>query len=846
MAAAAIGRHSEPWATFFQERKQEGKSYTRCIEACKTHIGSYEIPPHQTRYQGRQSTSYPRPPAKRIRLCSATLIVVPNNLVDHWEHQIEKHTTGLRVKVLRRSSDKTPSVEELLQLDIILFAKTRFEAESGEQKDNRRDGFVQVDSPLTRVHLLRVIVDEGHTVAGQGTRMTHMFGQLHFERRWVVSGTPADGLYGVEVSLASQEAIDSDSESPEEVVSGILQGRKKTGTVDETEMKALDRLRRIVIEFLDLKPWSNPQEVDRADWTTYIKPIGADGRRRKTPAIRATLQGLMVRHQYETVEREVELPSLYNHVKYLEPQFHDRLSINLFLFGLAVNAITSERQGTDYMFHPTNRKHLNQTINNLRQAGFWWAGSNEEDVQKAIDVAHKYLDKNRAKMTEVDIDQITRGIDVAHRALNCNTWREFKNLHELGILIKDFPDDHREQWALDPSRPQDPLLLGITQACKVQQHVTKNLRLPDPTTGLSGVGIKFRGELRENAQVSSGRSAPDSTSSSSAGQLSHSTKPPSKKPPKRTFKRNIFRSLDADSPLMKAMLVGTASAKLTYLLDRVSELQKEEKIIIFYDNINSAYWISEGLELLGIEFRIYASSLKPEQRTEYLEIFRESDHVRVLLMDLRQASHGLHLAQASRVFIINPIWQPNVESQAIKRAHRIGQTRPVYVETLVLRGTLEDRMLRRRKEMSEAEIQHAEKSLLDDHTMSDIIQSEPFLELGDEDETSVAWLNHPTTFFDRHRLPIPDDEEVGLRTPAKRAHFPASHPDGPDVADSDAAPDASPMPKRPRIGFAADVQVLGEGPSREKGPLPRASPSPAISLFDGDDQSERRRSIFGP
>lgn len=761
-------------------------------------------------------------------------MVVPNNLVDHWEHQIHKHTEGLKVKVLRRSSDTTPSVKELLKFDIVLFAKTRFEAESGEQVDNRRNSFVQVDSTLSQLHWLRVIVDEGENVAGQGTRMTHIFGQLHFERRWVVSGTPADGLYGVEVSLASQEASDSDKGSSEEVAAGILQARKKTGIVDDTEMKALDRLRRIVIEFLDLKPWSNPQQADRADWTTYIKPVGKDGKRRKTPAIRATLQGLMVRHQYETVEQEVELPKLYNHVKYLEPQFHDRLSINLFLFGLAVNAITSERQGSDYMFDPTNRKHLNQTINNLRQAGFWWAGSNEEDVQKTIDVALKYLEKSREKMTAPDIKQLTRGVDVARRALSCSTWREFKHLHELGIFIKNFPEDHREQWALDPSKPHDPFLLGLTQACKVQQHVTKNLRLPDPTTGLSGAGIKFRAELIENARTTSDRSASDSVPSSSAGQLSHSTKPPDKKSAKKTFKQNIFRSLAEDSHLMKTMFVGTASAKLTYLLDKVSELQKEEKIIIFYDNMNSAYWIAEGLELLGIEFRIYASSLKTELRTEYLEIFRESEHVRVLLMDLRQASHGLHLAQASRVFIINPIWQPNVESQAIKRAHRIGQTRPVYVETLVLRNTLEDRMLRRRKEMSAAEMQQAEKSLLDDNAMSDIIQNEPFLELGDKAESSVAWLNHPTPFFDRHRLPIPDDEGVALRGHSKRARSPVAN-----GVDSDAA--ASSAPKRPRIGFAADVQVLGEESPRVQSPLQQVqvSRSPNPSSFGLTSRSDR-------
>ena len=36
-------------------------------------------------------------------------------------------------------------------------------------------------------------------------------------------------------------------------------------------------------------------------------------------------------------------------------------------------------------------------------------------------------------------------------------------------------------------------------------------------------------------------------------------------------------------------------------------------------------------------------------------------------MDLRQASHGLHIASASRIYLVTPIWSPGVEAQAIKR-----------------------------------------------------------------------------------------------------------------------------------------------------------------------------------
>ncbi|KAL4752827.1 hypothetical protein BDW72DRAFT_211180 [Aspergillus terricola var. indicus] len=746
MAAAAAGRLSLPWKAHFDHLSQMGEVYDRCIKSCETNRGSYTIRPPAGRYTGRTVVEYPR-----IHLHSGTLIIVPPNLVDHWMSEIAMHTEGLKVLTLRSGADLTPSPEGLFPYDIVLFSRTRFEKEADDFNGGGRNR-PKEPSPLTKLHWLRVIVDEGHNVAGHGhkTNMSHLLDQIHVERRWVVSGTPSSGLYGVEVSLASRETHTSDTDLTE-ATNAVLHGRKKTGKGLDSELKDLDKLRRIVVDFLGLKPWSNSRSDDPADWATYIKPVGPDGRRRKAPSLRATLQGLVVRHRLDVINNEIPLPRLHNKVVHLEPTFYDKLSLNLFIFILAVNAVASERQEIDYMFHQRNRKHLSRVISNLRQAGFWWAGSDFE-LQGTIDAATTYLEQHRETTTEDDILTLTQGIKIAQTALKSGAWNGFKNMHELGVFVAGFPSDARNFWALDPAQAQcEPLLLGISQARLAQQFVTKHLREPDPAEGLSGAGIKIRRELSYREGFDASAAAPKKTSPESSV----------KRKAKQTFLNGIYKELPPYSPLTQTKLIATASAKLTYLLDQVQEHHKAEKIIIFYDNNNSAYWIAEGLELLGIDFRIYANILKPTLREEYLTLFRESEQVRVLLMDLRQASHGLHIAQASRVYIVNPIWQPNIESQAIKRAHRIGQTRPVFVETLVLRGTLEDKILQRRKAMADIEIQN---DLLDDYTMSSIIQHEHFIPMPCcEDSTSLAFLRHRTGFFNRHRLPIPDSDEVQTR-----------------------------------------------------------------------------------
>lgn len=813
MAAAAAGRLSLPWGTHFDSLEQkDGFYYEKCRMACEANRGAYTIPAPVQRYRSRAGASSRIQP-RHIILSSGTLIVVPMNLIDHWIHEIRKHTEGLKLLVLRDSRDLTPSPQDLLQYDIIIFARARFDKEAtGNELDMFLKEKPKWESPLTKIHWLRIIVDEGHNFAGHGqkTNSIHMLGMLHVERRWVVSGTPSRGLYGVEVSLASQDT--------EQVVEGgpkpktgmdLIESRRKVGSLIDEELKDLDKLRLIVVEFLNAKPWSNARSDDPADWATYMKPIGADGHRIKAPSLRSTLQSLVVRHRPVDIDNDITLPKLHNKVVYLNPTSYDRMSINLFIFILTVNAVTSERRDEDYMFHPKNRKHLSVLISNLRHAFFWWTGFGKSDIESAVNHADEYLDNNKDGMSPFDRQVLCQGIEIATKTIHSSSWNSFSQLDELGVFLSDFPQHARSMWALDSGEDlQEPLLLGISQARRVQKFVTSHLDNADPAEGIAGAGIKARKEMkgaRERVKnpVSIGSDVPKK----SVENLNHRPKPEPispRKSSKKSFSKGFFKSLPEESDLSKTKFVATTSAKLTYLLQQVLKFHVEEKIIIFYENNNFAFWIAEGLETLGIEFRIYSNTLKTTQRSEYLAQFNESDKIRVLLMDLGQAAHGLHIACASRVFIVNPIWKPTVESQAIKRAHRISQNRPVFVETLVFEGTFEDKMLSRRKQMTNVELQHAEKDLLDDGTMSFIVKNMGFLEdPAGEDSPQPAFFESPPGFFDRHTLPLPDDHG---ETRSTANHSPTSLKN----PKRKAAPTFDLAPEQPDIGSSSSSSAENE------------------------------------
>ncbi|WVQ90583.1 hypothetical protein IAS59_004363 [Cryptococcus gattii] len=64
-------------------------------------------------------------------------------------------------------------------------------------------------------------------------------------------------------------------------------------------------------------------------------------------------------------------------------------------------------------------------------------------------------------------------------------------------------------------------------------------------------------------------------------------------------------------------------------------------------------------------------------------------------MDLKLAARGLNLVNANRVIFLGPVWSSDIQAQAIKRVHRIGQTRPTLVQILVTEGTFEEDIARR-------------------------------------------------------------------------------------------------------------------------------------------------------
>jgi superfamily II DNA or RNA helicase len=154
-----------------------------------------------------------------------------------------------------------------------------------------------------------------------------------------------------------------------------------------------------------------------------------------------------------------------------------------------------------------------------------------------------------------------------------------------------------------------------------------------------------------------------------------------------------LRQVCCDPRLVKlpsARLTG-ASSKLDDLLEMLGELIAEGRRILLFSQFTSMLdLIKPSLDAAGIRY----VELRGDTADRAAPVQRfEASEVPLFLISLKAGGRGLNLTSADTVIHYDPWWNPAVEVQASDRAHRIGQTKPVFVYKLIAADTVEERIL---------------------------------------------------------------------------------------------------------------------------------------------------------
>jgi len=134
-----------------------------------------------------------------------------------------------------------------------------------------------------------------------------------------------------------------------------------------------------------------------------------------------------------------------------------------------------------------------------------------------------------------------------------------------------------------------------------------------------------------------------------------------------------------------------SSSKLDDLLEMMTEMLAEGRRILLFSQFTSMLdLIKPRLVEAGIAFTELRGDTR--DRAEPVRKF-ESGEVPLFLISLKAGGRGLNLTSADTVIHYDPWWNPAVEDQASDRAHRIGQTKSVFVYKMIAADTVEERIV---------------------------------------------------------------------------------------------------------------------------------------------------------
>lgn len=133
------------------------------------------------------------------------------------------------------------------------------------------------------------------------------------------------------------------------------------------------------------------------------------------------------------------------------------------------------------------------------------------------------------------------------------------------------------------------------------------------------------------------------------------------------------------------------SAKLLLLREMLPALVEEGRQILLFSQFTSMLALIAD-ELVNLKIPYVTLTGDTQDRKRPVDDFQEG-RVPVFLISLKAGGTGLNLTAADTVIHYDPWWNPSVEHQATDRAHRLGQTKPVFVYKLIAEGTVEDKIL---------------------------------------------------------------------------------------------------------------------------------------------------------
>lgn len=550
-----------------------------------------------------------------IRNTRTTLLVSPLSAVNNWVMQIKEHLKPNSISYyVFHGSSRTTDVDELSKYDLVITTYSIVLSELSGRGSKRGV------SPLTKMNMFRIVLDEAHTIREQSAAQTQAIFRLNSERRWSVTGTPVQNRL-------------------EDLIS--------------------------VTKFLRLFPYD-----DRSKFAAHILSRFKTG----DPNVLASLRVLVDSFTLRRVKDKIDLPPRHDKIVTLkfsekEKQLHEffRQESNVMM---KVIAGESKTKMGGRMYH-----HVLKAMMILRQVS--------AHGKELLDKEDRERIKGMSAHDAIDLEEGGGGEPPG--ANDKKAYEMFSLMQESSAAVcatcgKPLEEKHTETGAVDKKAAMaivlpcfdvlctdcfSPFKESFDAAAAAQSHEIKcqicEGWIPMAYSVITPAGFEEYWETQAQAKQS---------------------------------RKNAKVLGEYEGPHTKT------KALIAHLLDTAEEnktlVEKGERPI---KSVVFSAWTSH-LDLIEIALRDNGitsytrldGTMSLPARNKSLDSFHKDDSITVLLATIGAGGVGLNLTAASKVYVMEPQYNPAAVAQAVDRVHRLGQTREVTTVQFIMKDSIEEKI----------------------------------------------------------------------------------------------------------------------------------------------------------
>ena len=568
------------------------------------------------------------------RNVKATLIICPKSVMSNWDEQVKLHTKPKRLRVYSyHGSSRTQDLDELAKCNIVLTSYSTAAAEFQDKHKSR--------NALASINWFRIVLDEGHQIRNNSTQVSKACCALFAQRRWAVTGTPV------------QNRLD--------------------------DLGAL-------IKFLRIKPFDESH-----NWAQHILAPFRNANENVLQHLRLLVDSITLRRQKDKIglterhENRIRL-DFSDAEMAIYGQFAQESNIQLRLLLSKSNRL----QGKSYA-------HVLKSLSRLRAICAHGREMLSEDDLKALEgltagtaidlgdepddepdetfVSERHAYETLHMMSESEVDLCTA----------CSRKIGDKKVDPDAVAdVSDDSDTENDSASSTDNEGDLDIMAYLTPCYHLICPRCRDRHVADTTPKLTEDHYHkcvYCEQYVRFGLIELRRSALKSTLEA----------------------RNKVNKKGNGTKWDESTYSGPHT-KVKALLDDLEESAKESALlpddeppirsVVFSGWTTYLDLIEYALDEHDIGFVRLDGTMSLKARSHVLHVFKTDPTVTVLLVSIKAGGQGLNFTSASKVYMMEPQFNPGVEQQAIDRVHRLGQKRDVDIKHYIMRDSVEEKILK--------------------------------------------------------------------------------------------------------------------------------------------------------